>query len=784
MKKRGVRPNEFSYTIMLDGFKNNEPKPGFFPVLLALRLYRQLRLPSSVVKPNIIITNAMLSVCARHTQLDSIWEIAGELPEEGPGSPDDITYTIILNAIRGSLQQDLAHLRVNDELKIHRRRLLALTEGKRVWTDVVYRWKQGQIEMKNQLVSAMASLLLEGPMDRHMHEIFYLYHQTAGIPILSGKPSHVPSQRSKAFRSQAVQSSEAVPFVNDSGDYLSLGKDIEPEELAEVEAEEQNSFKDIFIPVVSPDAQPYSLECSIPSDAPSTGPKYIPLTPADLSLIMRAALLTQEWGATGKAYWNHLTLENVPYRVTPDEECYKAYLRILRISRSSRMAVEVIRSQILPSGVVEGIYFHIAMGVCRRDRNNYMIFQHASDILSMMNRHLILPDTRAIIGYFDLIHYLEATPEALLDLEDLDSIKRGKSKGLLRADISNFYSEQVRELQVALQLLAIEKLQPFIASFQAALDGVIDGPPELFRQPGADHAPRVRDGPMGYNVITILTRMRQMIDNILKYQAPGQVSEEACDKLKKQSLALRKYSKIEVLERYRNRIIYPTNEQRREFAQHKAEAEARKRRDAGIDTAELGSEESPSELPPSKVPESQLPASPSEDPSAQESVAEAPQSQVSQSQETQPREIQTDESQLENSQPEKAKVENFQDIQWEQILSRENKAEKTAKSEMPQPQEAQSQDPLPQEIQTEELGPREQPHESPSETSPQEAQSQDPLPQEIQTEELGPRDQPRDSISETAPPQETYVEESLSQESHSQEPQSDETQAKESRSDK
>jgi hypothetical protein len=752
MKKRGVLPSEFSYTIMLDGFKNSEPQPGFHPVTQALRLFQQLRLPSSKIKPNIIMANAMLSVCARHNHLDTIWEIAGELPEEGPGSPDDITYTIILNAIRGSLHQDLAHLWANDELKVHRRRLLALTEGKRVWTDVVYRWKQGQIEMKNQLASAMASLLLEGPMDRHMHEVFYLYHQTTGIPILSGKPSDAPSQRSKASRSKAVRSPEAVPFVNESGDYISLGKDIEPEELAEVEAEEQNGFKDIFNPVVSPDAQPYSLERGIPPDPPSTGPNYMPLTPGDLSLIMRAALLTQEWGTTGKGYWNHLTLDDVPYRVTPDEECYKAYLRILRISRSSRMAVDVIRSQIIPSGVVEGVYFHIAMGVCRRDRNNYMVFKHASELLSMMDKHLIIPDTRAVNGYFDLVQYLEATPEALLDLEDLDAIKRGRSKGLLRADISNFYSKQVRELQVALELLAIEKLQPIIASLKVALDEVIDGPPELFRQPGADQGPPVRDGPMGHTLITLLTRMRQLIDNVLKYSVPGQISEEARNQLKKQSLALRKYSKMEIFERFRHRIIHPTKEQRRKYAAHlQAAVEARKRRDSRVDTAELSSEVSSSQLPPFKVPDSQLPTSPSEHPSLQESQFEAPQSQVSQPQDTQPPETLAEEPQLEKSQLEEAKVENLQEILWEQILSPQPRAEEIAQSEMPQPRKA---------------------------------QSQNSLPQEVQVEELGSREQPQDSLSETAPPQEPHVEEALSRAPHSPEPQSDETQAKELRSDK
>ncbi|KAL2831629.1 hypothetical protein BJY01DRAFT_226507 [Aspergillus pseudoustus] len=715
MKKLGNQPNAFSYTIMLRGISQNERYPGYSPIDMALKVYRGLHAPNSTIEPNIIIGNAMLGVCSRHNDMDTLWEIAGELPEEGPGSPDDRTYTIILNAIRTSIQKSVAELQESPRTTknmMRYRRLLGVVEGKKIWGDVVYLWKRGQIQMTDQLVSAMAGILLEGPEERHLYDVFDLYRQTTGIPNYSRSPKETLSSRLRAYRNTLVyQTTEDIPFVDvaDVEDGLPNPGDVQPADLAKVEEEERDGFEGLFDPVLSKLGEPVLVGSDRRPAVSDTGAMWMPVSNRTLTRLLDVALLTNDYGGIAKRYWEHFMHDAVGYRLKPDLYSCLAYLRILRLTRSAKASVALFHDTIIPAGSADGVLFHLAMSVCRRDRKNFNILLLANELMALMNEHLVLPDARAVSGYLDLINILTSNSQLLIALKGLDDKKQELAHNNLEGDLHAVY----RELRLDLQLIAIETARPAVAKLKTAMEEFMKGPPT--KAQSANRVTMKVEPQGGHEIILLMQNMRRMLDSFLQNATEKHHSKEFLKSIKEESLGLRIYSNAQLSDQYTNKHIYPTMEQKVEFvARTKKETEATKEGDA----ERLSSEQ----LPPFKLPETQLPEAQSGELPSQEPNFQTPQSQDSQPRETQLQETQAEESQSGEPQLRETQVDgvNSQEFQPEEVQS----------------QETQSQDSLPEEVKAEESQSQEQPQESPSETPlPQEAQAVEPKSQESQFQE-------------------------------------------------
>ncbi|GIC85216.1 pentatricopeptide repeat-containing protein [Aspergillus udagawae] len=546
MKKRGRKPTSWTYTIMLYGLATvpSSVHLGLNPVQTALSIYRSIYELNSAVKPSIIHSNAMLTVCVRHGHTDTLWEIASELPEDGPGSPDAVTYTLILRAIRDGVSTDVN--KMSEIERILERKAQGLKEGKRIWSDVVYRWSRGQLDLDIQLVRTMARLLLEGGSERDCYDVFALLNQTTGLPILAKKPSPEGQRESERVRRQKNRSAENketedVPFVDEGNRPYKLAETEmeEPEEKAKQkeEEDEDEEFENLFDPVVSTDSASKMKKGTI-------GPSYVVPGDKELTILMEACFtMTQGLGA-GKAYWKHLTLGDHEYTIRPDLPSLHAYLRLLRLYRASRATVEVVRDQ-----VTEPVWktFHIAMSCCLRDRRNINVLKNANELLGLMDKSMVLPHPRALEKYLNLVQVLQDNPQHLVSLNGL---KTGRKP-------SDSLDIMGRRLQLSLQTVALENLRPHIDKLHEALK---NGKTSFIARQERQRA-GAGDTISGATARKVMDRTRGLIDEILKPENASLLSKSDRDQLEQESQKLSEYSDAEMVRKFEYARVHPTLEQ-------------------------------------------------------------------------------------------------------------------------------------------------------------------------------------------------------------------------------
>ncbi|KAL4997001.1 hypothetical protein BDV10DRAFT_170874 [Aspergillus recurvatus] len=589
MKKRGGKPNSFAYTTMLRGMGHVNRNPHVDPMSMARSIYQNMLDPDSPVEATLIHHNAMMTACGLHGDMNLLWEIAGSLPEEGPGSPDVITYTIILNSLRRHVQRQATRLGAYEygAGKTFNLRLSAIAEGKRIWSDVVYRWKKGELEMEksNELVSSMAGLLWEGTGDWHLFEVLKLIHQTTGIPIMAKEPPrevHIASRRAHSRQGTplVLKEHEDVPLVDRMGRKL---EDMTPKpspDHQELEKEDEEDFEHVFDSFLPSGLKPYVTIQPVyerpepmrsasrkfvytrpapqqppprytpPQELEENGPRYMPIGNRELSIIMETCLQMTNAVQAGKAYWNHLTKEDHGYRITPDRRSFVGYLRILRVARQSRLSLEVIREQMIPQGIETGLPFHIAMSTCRRDRNNMNVFKHANDLLKLMDESLMIPDHRAISSYLDLLKVLEDNPQLLMGLNGLDPTKQSNPN----------FQHMRKELVLNLQTVAADNLRPLVATLDKALDASLKGRPDLSGRYGVDPELLKLQKVAGDIAVAVLARVRSLLAAILMPNRECVLPKEDRKRFEEDELLLRKYTKADVIETFKKRIIYPTVE--------------------------------------------------------------------------------------------------------------------------------------------------------------------------------------------------------------------------------
>ncbi|KAL1800482.1 hypothetical protein ACET3X_000824 [Alternaria dauci] len=370
MKKRAQFPDSYTYTILLRGLSWNAHTSGVLSK--ALSIYHSLYAPNSRVEPSIMHTNAALRVCARAGDMDALWGVAGKIPENGPAAANAITYVTILNAIRQSLLVDAPKGESEDETAARKER--GVMEGRRMWEDIVGRWRRADLTIDEELVCAMGRLLLIGSRPRDWDDVLSLVEQTMDIPRLVPRLGSVERRDAGLPHLRAPNVPEQYRIDHD---HLS------------------------------------------PDNVPARGDEFLALTPQGVNNAVSSSLIYARPGndtlslvqevcqkvvanKAAQKYWDLLT-DPATYKIVPDLNNLSMRLRNLRQNRASDAAVQLLQQDVINWGIrpTPGT-FRIAMSTCVRDKNNHNSLRNGGQVLNMMFKTLENADPKTVTMYAGL----------------------------------------------------------------------------------------------------------------------------------------------------------------------------------------------------------------------------------------------------------------------------------------------------------------------------------------------------------------------------------------------
>ena len=384
MKKRAQQPDAYTFTILLRGL-------SWYPqfshsITRALSIYQSMFADNCPVRPSIIHTNAVLKVCALAHDVDALLRIAAELPTRGNGAPNYLTFTIILNAIRGNALEPKKQTAISrkedtggDDVTA-----LAVKQGRRLWVEVTQRWMSGDLHMDEEFVCAMGRLLLLGSEVQNQDDVLSLLEQTMGIPRQVARIAN-PALRRANEASGPTDDPELPPCSPANVELKNL---LSP-------SNEEDEFPEL-------PSHPFD---PLPNVA---GPSRSAVRPGrnTLSLVLDACIRLK-YARAAQNYWGILTSPDGYHKIIPDSENYHMYLRVLRLQRASKLAVELVdemRSGDLTgkAGAVQLKTFRIALSCCVRDSRNRHSILHGAKLVRMMTDSLPYPDAKALNMYLQI----------------------------------------------------------------------------------------------------------------------------------------------------------------------------------------------------------------------------------------------------------------------------------------------------------------------------------------------------------------------------------------------
>ncbi|WPH02797.1 Hypothetical protein R9X50_00566500 [Acrodontium crateriforme] len=380
MKKRAQFPDNYTYTLLLRGLaansvRNESQSMRAENATRAVSIYNSMTSPTSRVRPTILHTNATLRVCSFAFDLDGFWGVASKLPPTGPASGDHITYTIILTAIRhGTIGKNVDEL---TDAQINAVRRKAVQDGRKVWKDVVGKWRSGELRIDEELVCAMARVLLISPDIEDTDDVLNLVRQTMNIDRL------LPAIGSKE------RSIEHVP------------RPAETEEKAAMEptqTEDEEGYSD------TPATKVFQVVRPLPQDREKPNrPKVLPYAePGNdtLSTLIHACG-TMRASKAALAYWDLLTGE--PTHLKPDLANFHALLKLLSQNRASGRVAKLLREDMTQAGVQPTAKtFELAFGSCLRDLKNHGVLANARIMIDVMDQTLADVDVNVLDSYLSL----------------------------------------------------------------------------------------------------------------------------------------------------------------------------------------------------------------------------------------------------------------------------------------------------------------------------------------------------------------------------------------------
>ncbi|KAI0526472.1 hypothetical protein F5B22DRAFT_159488 [Xylaria bambusicola] len=339
MKKRAHQPNAQTFTIIFRGCaKSEHPK---LAVGEAVRLYQNM-LSVGRLKPNTIHLNAVLQVCAKAEDLDSMFGILSS-SNDALRSPNNLTYTTILNAMRKTAERPLASddpARGLAETDIENNKRDTIQRAKSIWEEVVSRWRAGSLIIDEELVCAMGRILLMGDYTDADY-IESLIEQTMMIPRVENKGLSKPQGTESSTMARNKQASKA------------------------------------------PGAP--AITHALPGNN-------------SLSMILEALEKTRR-SAKAVKYWNVFTRE---HNVVPDVDNWTCILKVYNVGKNSGRASVALNY--MPGHMLTQKHVRLAMKACLRDNLNKLAFENATAVLRTMGEKLELPDIQTLRTYLQVAH--------------------------------------------------------------------------------------------------------------------------------------------------------------------------------------------------------------------------------------------------------------------------------------------------------------------------------------------------------------------------------------------
>ncbi|RWA11725.1 hypothetical protein EKO27_g3375 [Xylaria grammica] len=340
MKKRAQQPNAQTFTIIFRGCaKSEHPKLALGE---AVKIYQNM-LSVGRVKPNTIHLNAVLQVCAKVGDLESMFSILAS--SNNPlRSPNNLTYTTIFNAMRmkvdkGPTEKNSFESRADRE-KRDREKQDTIKRAKTIWEEVISRWRAGSLIIDEELVCAMGRILLMGGYD-DVDAIESLIEQTMMISRANNKGL---SGR-EGTESTALETRRSI--------------------------------------IKAPGAP--AITHALPGNN-------------SLSMVLEALEKTRR---TTKAikYWNVFTLH---YKVIPDAENWVRAFRVFQCGKNSGRASVALRA--MPREMLTHKHVRLAMKTCLRDNLNKSALDNATAILETMGQTPSIPDVQSLRIYLQIAH--------------------------------------------------------------------------------------------------------------------------------------------------------------------------------------------------------------------------------------------------------------------------------------------------------------------------------------------------------------------------------------------
>lgn len=372
MKKRGQKPDAYTFTVLLRGLATHAHFSQSVP--RALTIYHAMGAEGSHVKPSIIHTNAVLKVCARANDMDALWGVAAKIPEQGPDAADAATYTTILNAMKQNATTDMPEDFSQEELASKREE--AIRHGRRMWADIVGKWREGSLMIDEALMCAMGRLLLISTRRQDWHDVLSLVEQTTNIPRLA------PRNDSRTSDLKAISNGE---------------------QDAESSSSPAAELADVF--------EPRQESNLIKGRTTRDSSTFVQAENNTLSLVLEACMKIQASRAA-QQYWvlfAQRRQENNVHAEPLDLASLHLFLRILGSARASSAVVDILQSEEVSHLRLVHTTFYLAMVACERNSHSQRVFEEATQIVSLMEEHLGADVNRIVLGMYASM--AEARPE-------------------------------------------------------------------------------------------------------------------------------------------------------------------------------------------------------------------------------------------------------------------------------------------------------------------------------------------------------------------------------------
>ncbi|TKX19153.1 PPR repeat family-like protein 2 [Elsinoe australis] len=216
-------PNEFLASSVLRGL--GEEPVDRFQVDRALEIYHSIESPDSRFERNIVINNAMMTICARAKDLKTLWQVFSTLPKIGKNAANEVTYDTMLRALRNDLTWYSRKFGPTYEEKVKQN----VSHGRAIWQQARSKWLSGTLANIERVAGAYLLLMVVPPnLDRNVAlHILEVVEEIAGIPIDVRKPI-IQTASARPYRGTDDLSYRRSNISNSSG---KLRRSIEGDQL-------------------------------------------------------------------------------------------------------------------------------------------------------------------------------------------------------------------------------------------------------------------------------------------------------------------------------------------------------------------------------------------------------------------------------------------------------------------------------------------------------------------------------------------------------------------------